>query len=787
MYILSLQLLLLFSFWAVCYGLDNRQMGNDTSDIGCQHKSTFGRDYRGKVNITVNGTVCQKWSDSTHDLTYLGDNNYCRNPSIYPSSELWCYTDHPDHRSQYCSVPICPQLKALDFSSDNDWNPDMWANYTHATLKKKEMPSSFTICTSFMVDNWPLENSAFLFLLRDDSGEIWNYVQLYAPAGNHTEFEIFLSGHTFQRNLPHIFFPVQWTRVCFSFNKSLSEVSLFIDGVQLVVSKVCDVKSQPSNLHIELGWDGFHEEYPGKISRLNIFSSALGSERMVKETTAGSDECGSRGNFLDWEESVTKEMWTLYSEANFTELDSGLEDPCLMKAKMQIFPMFGYSHHSECMEHCQKYEGRSPPVRTKKEWEHIFKEVRAISPDPRNLLPRSWLSATEGDIGHSLGVLDHWPEGVIAKEETWRDFYYGTELDNFTKPWISSKGDKNNGVEHNCLKFRPHYPEHQSWYEFQCVGFNTGCICEYEDPPILHLRGFCSGTLVEHERYAVMQLPNDPQKIVMIGYQSARIEHDQSHDQWVLRDSRQNITARTQAGQLSFALGKHNWTISGDRYHCSGGRDYTIEMKLTGCKDGKFTCNNGQCVAMEERCDQVPQCRDHSDEHNCRIVVIQRGYNKEVAPIKISEKKLIKDGQFPVTIDLTLQKVVAIEEENHSISFKFKISLVWRENRVTYHNLKTNSDANRLEEDDIKKLWLPRIVYWNTNQEETTRLGENWEWKTMISVLREGNLTRSSVVEIDEAEIFKGAENSLKMEQTYTHAFQCVYKLSRYPFDTQVY
>ena len=136
-----------------------------------------------------------------------------------------------------------------------------------------------------------------------------------------------------------------------------------------------------------------------------------------------------------------------------------------------------------------------------------------------------------------------------------------------------------------------------------------------------------------------MQLPKDPQKIVMIGYQSARIEHDQSHDQWVLRDSRQNITARTQAGQLSFALGKHNWTISGDRHHCSGGRDYTIEMKLTGCKDGKFTCNNGQCVAMEERCDQVPQCRDHSDEHNCRIVVIQRGYNKEVAPIKISEKK----------------------------------------------------------------------------------------------------------------------------------------------------
>ena len=51
---------------------------------------------------------------------------------------------------------------------------------------------------------------------------------------------------------------------------------------------------------------------------------------------------------------------------------------------------------------------------------------------------------------------------------------------------------------------------------------------------------------------------------------------------------------------------------------------------------------------------------------------------------------------------------------------------------------------------------------------------------------QEGNFTRSSTERIDEAEIFKGAENSLIMEQTYTHDFQCVFKLNTYPFDTQV-
>ena len=68
---------------------------------------------------------------------------------------------------------------------------------------------------------------------------------------------------------------------------------------------------------------------------------------------------------------------------------------------------------------------------------------------------------------------------------------------------------------------------------------------------------------------------------------------------------------------------------------------------------------------------------------------------------------------------------------------------MWRENRVTYQNLKVNTDDNTLRQDDIDQLWLPRIVYWNTDQEETTRLGENWEWKTIVSIKREGKFTRN--------------------------------------------
>ena len=66
-------------------------------------------------------------------------------------------------------------------------------------------------------------------------------------------------------------------------------------------------------------------------------------------------------------------------------------------------------------------------------------------------------------------------------------------------------------------------------------------------------------------------------------------------------------------------------------------------------------------------------------------------------------------------------------------------------------------------------------------------MGMDWEWTTDVTVTREGNFTMSSVLDVDEAEIFKGAENRLTMYQTYTWEFQCKYELQRYPFDTQVH
>ena len=59
--------------------------------------------------------------------------------------------------------------------------------YTHAFLKRENFPPSFTLCTAFRVDAWTEYMSAKLFVLRDNTGEVWNWANIFA-ATSYTEF-----------------------------------------------------------------------------------------------------------------------------------------------------------------------------------------------------------------------------------------------------------------------------------------------------------------------------------------------------------------------------------------------------------------------------------------------------------------------------------------------------------------------------------------------------------------------------------------------------------------------
>ena len=49
--------------------------------------------------------------------------------------------------------------------------------------------------------------------------------------------------------------------------------------------------------------------------------------------------------------------------------------------------------------------------------------------------------------------------------------------------------------------------------------------------------------------------------------------------------------------------------------------------------DVGFTCNDGQCIKMERRCNQVIDCRDELGEDRCKAIILKSNFNKRIPPI----------------------------------------------------------------------------------------------------------------------------------------------------------
>ena len=86
---------------------------------------------------------------------------------------------------------------------------------------------------------------------------------------------------------------------------------------------------------------------------------------------------------------------------------------------------------------------------------------------------------------------------------------------------------------------------------------------------------------------------------------------------------------------------------------------------MTSCGEDEFTCDDGHCVSMEERCDSDLDCMDDSDEKVCRQIYVHEGYNKLSVP-----QPLTYQSKFQLNISLTIEKILSIDESQGQFEFK---------------------------------------------------------------------------------------------------------------------
>ena len=634
-----------------------------------------------------------------------------------------------------------------------------------------DLPIDFTACST--TTTLPDDDGTLLLLsLLDQSGENQLLtLNMYSSSLEDRQSTFYImfndNAHLSLKSLP-MFFPHQWVHSCLAIHGNTGRIQWVVDG-HLVEDKQFDswreglAEKLPKNLtgRLLLGIEGGYSQWLSvkqKMTHLNIFSSLLSIESMKSITRGGGQDCGRPGDFLAWQNME----WSLHGESLIESLDP--EEPCEEEPMFNLYNAYFLSM-KDCMQHCEKLGTRAPPVVTQEQWDQI----------------QGFMDKELYQKGHGNKVYGIWLPITDATEEgIWRDFYTGEVMQ--SKGAFTGNGP-NGGLEENCAL----QVTDQFWHDWTCNDPWRGCLCSRQPRPYLTLRGLCP-----HSSIDTLFLPRnsrtDVTQLTFVSNRDSKIEYDFTSKQWTLsmEDSELNTFGTSEASLVSYVLGKHTWRIQNDSYECSNGRPYITELKLTGCGAGQFTCNDGQCVTMEQRCNQMPNCRDKSDEQQCELVKFEDGYNKKVPPITSVSSS--NDSIVPVSVNVSIDllKIVRMEEVEHLIELQFEIILEWKDLRVTFHNLKHDSSLNALPDDEVRQLWLPLVIFANTDQKETTRLGENWEWSTSLVVKREGRFTRSGMEQLHEIEQFRGDESTLRMQQVYSHRFQCQYMLHRYPFDTQV-
>ena len=75
-------------------------------------------------------------------------------------------------------------------------------------------------------------------------------------------------------------------------------------------------------------------------------------------------------------------------------------------------------------------------------------------------------------------------------------------------------------------------------------------------------------------------------------------------------------------------IGTHTWIVNESCTETMLDKLTIFNVSMSSCAEDQFTCKNGSCIGVKERCDGAYHCQDFSDEDNCNIMTwIEGGDN----------------------------------------------------------------------------------------------------------------------------------------------------------------
>ena len=115
------------------------------------------------------------------------------------------------------------------------------------------------------------------------------------------------------------------------------------------------------------------------------------------------------------------------------------------------------------------------------------------------------------------------------------------------------------------------------------------------------------------------------------------------------------------------------------------------------------------------------------------------------------------------------------------LQLKFNLRMEWVDARLEFYNIKMDETMNVVTIEELNRIWLPIIVFDNTESDQRTIL----DGKAFATIKRMNRGIGSDSTISEDIDIYKGSENTITMSRLYNIEFFCDYDMRWYPFDVQ--
>ena len=453
-----------------------------------------------------------------------------------------------------------------------------------------------------------------------------------------------------------------WIHMCSSYSSKLNKIQIFQDGLKVYSFHYKDPQDIPLPTNT-FEMTKLCRNMRGLISDVNIYSTFFDEDSTRSLTLS----CGEmQGDIFKWDASkvnitqdadsqleVTIEIMDKSEICLQTDMKPTAQEPSKSarmsnKKRYNQPSKFKASYvdyvlevitdpfakdNPEAVDRCLRLNGELMPLpQTKEEeaffdktvWDYMNKRIEnniSLVADEATALPCIWFAGQTAIIEEEFSTFSR--EMTFANNGVMELFNptTGVKIDPYKQGEIviSQQATFYNYPQVCCMGYNSRInPIIGNFFQERTKSIieNTLCtmrrfddyICMFLTEPTFRLRGLCKNAvmdtqykLAEHKPGTLTQGKQDTREYV--GPKGWTISRNRTDKKWRMSHYYYTDLTLTMLDQDALPVGKHKWLVENNA--CKEGQTSSEILQLSGCEEEQFTCNDGKCLDIHQRCNNI--------------------------------------------------------------------------------------------------------------------------------------------------------------------------------------